>query len=180
MVAAALLGAGGALKIRRPATTARALGEMGLPSSTGLVRMGAGVEVAIALGALFGGHRLFAWFAALVAVSYLAFAGFVTAALRRGVPVSSCGCFGGADDTPPSVVHVIVNLAASAVSGAAAFGSSSAGFSQLADVGGSVVLRGVFLVLTAASAWFAYVALTLLPRVLVAGGRSLSTGPGVR
>jgi len=178
MVAAALLGAGGALKVRRPATTARALGEMGLPSSTALVRLGAAAEVGIALGALLSGHRLFPWFAALVAASYLAFAGFVTAALLRGVPVSSCGCFGGADDTPPSVVHLIVNLAASAVAGAAAFGSAGAGLSQVAEVGGSVVLRAVFLVLTAASAWFAYVALTLLPRVLVAGGRGTSTGPG--
>jgi hypothetical protein len=30
---------------------------------------------------------------------------------------------------------------------------------------GSLVLRGAFVVLTAASAWFAYAALTLLPRL---------------
>ena len=49
-------------------------------------------------------------FAALVAVSYLAFAGFVIVALRSGAPISSCGCFGKVD-TPPSVVHVVLDVA---------------------------------------------------------------------
>ena len=46
----------------------------------------------------------------LVAVSYLAFAGFVVVALRSGKPISSCGCFGKVD-TPPSPVHVVLDLA---------------------------------------------------------------------
>ena len=53
-------------------------------------------------------------FAALVAVSYLAFAGFVVVALRSGAPISSCGCFGKVD-TPPSLVHVVIDLVLAAV-----------------------------------------------------------------
>lgn len=171
IVAAALAGAGGALKVRRPATTARALAEMGLPSSPTLVRLGAAAEVVVAVGALVAGDRLLPLFAALVAVSYVGFAAFVTAALRRGVPLSSCGCFGGAQDTPPSAVHLVLNLTAAAVSGAVALGPGGAGLGQIAEIEGPIVLRAVFVVLTGVSVWFAYVALTLLPRVLGVGAR---------
>lgn len=166
IVAAALLGAAGALKIRSPATTAQALGEMGMPSSPALVRAGAAVEVAIAAGALIAGST---FFAALVALSYLGFAGFVAAALLRGVPLSSCGCFGGADDTPPSVIHLVLTIAAAAAATAVALRSGHAGLAHVVRVDGSILLTAVFLVLTGVSAWLAYVALTLLPRVLGAG-----------
>jgi len=165
LVAAALLGAGGASKIVRPATTARALGTMGLPSSTALVRAGAGAELAVAAGALAGGGRLFA---GLVAASYLAFAIFVLVALRGGVPLSSCGCFGVAD-TPPTAVHVGINVAATAVAGAVALGWAHAGgLPDITTMEGSLLLRVVFVVLTAASAWLAYVALTELPKLQAA------------
>ncbi len=162
LVAAALLGAGGASKVVRPTTTARALGTMGLPSSTALVRLGAGAELAVAAGALAVGGRLFA---GLLAASYLAFTAFVLAALRRGVPLSSCGCFGVAD-TPPTPVHVGMNVAAAAVAGAVALGwAHGGGLSDITTMEGSLLLRVVFVVLTAASAWLAYVALTELPKL---------------
>jgi hypothetical protein len=168
IVAAALIGLGGALKLGRPATTARALGEMGLPSSPLLVRVGAAVEIAVAAGAL-------AWasvpFAMAVALSYLGFAGFVLAALRRGVPLASCGCF-GVQDTPPTYVHLALNLAAAGVAVAVALGPHGAALADLGRMDGSVVLRGVFLVLAATCTWFAYVALTLLPQVLGSPGQS--------
>jgi hypothetical protein len=49
--------------------------------------------------------------APLVATSYAAFFVFVANALVRHLPIASCGCFGKAD-TPPSRVHLGVNLGA--------------------------------------------------------------------
>ena len=162
LVAVVLLGAGGALKVVRPDFTARAMREMGLPATPALVRAGALVELAIAAGALVGGGRPLA---ALVAVSYAAFAVFVLVALRRGVPLSSCGCF-GADDTPPTRVHLALNLAAAAVAGAVAVGGSGAGgLTEITTMEGSLLLRAAFLASTAASVWLAYVALAVLPKL---------------
>ena len=166
MVAAALLGAGGALKVHRPDPTARALREMGLPASPALVRVAAAAEVAIAAGALVDAGRPFA---ALVAASYLVFAAFVLAALRRGVPLSSCGCF-GVQDTPPTAVHLGLTLAAAAAAGLVATGwAGGGGLAEITTMDGSLLLRGSFAVLTAAATWFAYVALTALPRLRTAG-----------
>jgi len=165
LVTAALLAAGGASKVVKPATTARALGEMGLKIPPVTVRVGAAAELAVAAGALAGGGRVFA---ALVAASYLSFAGFVLAALRRGTPLSTCGCF-GVTDTPPTVTHVVVNLAAAAIAGAVAVGSASAGgLSDIITMEGSLLSRATFVVLTAVSAWFAYLALTALPKLQAA------------
>ncbi len=162
IVTTALLGAGAALKVARPATTARALGEMGLPGSPALVRVGAAAELAIATAAALDGSRPFA---ALVAASYLAFAAFVAAALRRGVPLSSCGCF-GAEDTPPTAVHLGLNLAAAATAGAVALGlADGGGLAAVADMDASLLLRAAFVLSTATATWFAYVALTQLPRL---------------
>ena len=160
IVAAALLAAGGAAKVVRPAPTARALGEMGLPASATLVRLGAAVELAVGAGALAGAGGAFA---VLVALSYLGFAVFVAAALRRGVPLSSCGCF-GVEDTPPTRTHLALNVAATAVAGAVALGvGGGGGLTEITAMDGSILLRAAFVVLTATSVWFAYVALTLLP-----------------
>lgn len=162
LVTVGLLGAAGALKVVRPSTTARALREMGVPASPALVRLGAAVELAVAGGALAAGGPAFA---GLVAASYLAFGLFVLAALRRGTPLSSCGCF-GATDTPPTTLHLALNVAAAAVAGAVAVGAAGGGgLSEIGEVGGSVLLQGAFVVLVVASAWLAYVALTLLPRL---------------
>jgi len=168
LVIAALLAAGGALKVHRPATTARALRQMGLPSSPALVRVGAAAELAVAAGAMAWGSPPFA---ALVALSYLGFAAFVLVALRRGVPLSSCGCFGGVQDTPPTYGHLALNVGATVVATAVALGHGGASLADVARLDGSLVLRGVFLVLTGVSAWFAYVAVTLLPRVLAGPAR---------
>ncbi|MDX6410276.1 MAG: hypothetical protein QOE13_3347 [Gaiellaceae bacterium] len=162
LVTAALLAAGGAAKVVKPAPTARALGEMGLRVPAAAVRAGAAAELAVAAGALAGAGRPFAL---LVAVSYLGFAGFVAAALRRGVPLSSCGCF-GVQDTPPTAVHLGLNLAAAAVAGAVALGAAGArGLGEITAMDGSLVLRATFVVLTAATAWMAYAALTVLPKL---------------
>jgi hypothetical protein len=110
-MAASLLAVAGALKVLDPAMTVGALRSMGLPSSPALVRAGAGVELALGVAALaVGGAALWS----LVALSYLAFAAFVLAALRRGTMLGSCGCF-GREDTPPHWSHVVLNLALAAV-----------------------------------------------------------------
>lgn len=162
IVTAALLGAGGASKVARPAPTARALGQMGLRVPAAAVRVGAALELAVATAAIIDGARPFA---ALVAASYLAFAAFVAVALRRKVPLSSCGCFGVAD-TPPTFVHLAVNLAAAGIAGTVALGwAAGGGLVELAAMDGSLLLRGAFLLLTATSVWLAYAALTALPRL---------------
>ena len=99
VIASALLALGGAFKAVDPADTAYALRALGLPHAALLVRAGGAAEVVIGVGALAVGGPVFA---ALVALSYLAFAGFVVVALHSGSPISSCGCFGKVD-TPPSV-----------------------------------------------------------------------------
>ena len=103
---AALLALAGAAKVLDPAMTVGALRALRLPSSPLLVRMGAAFEMALGLTAITVGGPA-AWL--LVAASYLAFAAFVVAALRRGTLIGSCGCF-GREDTPPHWSHVATNL----------------------------------------------------------------------
>ena len=86
------------------------------------MRVGGAVEVVIGVAALLVGGPCCSrrWWRA----RYLAFAGFVVVALRTGAPISSCGCFGKVD-TPPSVVHVVLDLAFAGVAVAAAFAATS-------------------------------------------------------
>ena len=159
-IAAALLVAGGALKAVRPADTATALRQSGLPGVPWLVRAGGLVEAGVGAAALVTGDRVAA---VLVAVSYAAFALFVVMALRRGTPLASCGCF-GKEDSPPTRLHVGLTTAAAAAAVAVAVQPGVG----LADVVRTQPLAGVpFLVLLGCGVAFAYLALTSLPRVLV-------------
>ncbi len=82
------------------------------PIGSSCGRMG-GAELALGLdGTAGGGNARLPWRSSgrLVAV-YSAFAVFVIVALRRGLSIQSCGCFGRVD-TPPSVAHIAVNLVA--------------------------------------------------------------------
>jgi hypothetical protein len=106
-VASLLLVAGGAAKVVRPDTTTKALRALGLPVGPLLVRTGAATELAVGLGALTAGGTVAG---VLVAVSYATFVVFVTGALVRGTPLATCACF-GESDTPPTALHVIVDLA---------------------------------------------------------------------
>ena len=152
-----LLGVAGLLKFVRPVPTGRALAALRLPSSTRFVRVLGATEVVVAAGALSIGGRLFS---ALVAVSYVAFTGFVVAALTRGTKVSSCGCF-GQPETPATVTHVVLNACASAVAVAVALGPDS----RLADTIGDQPLVGLpFVGFTALTTYLLYLALAVLPR----------------
>jgi len=115
LVAVGLLGFAGAAKFARPGDTARALAELsghgnrrGVPMrilSPG-VRVLAGLEALLGVGALVFPIRPLA---ALVAASYLAFAGFVLYARAKGGVLATCGCF-GSPDTPPTVLHAVIDL----------------------------------------------------------------------
>ena len=158
-IAAALLALGGAAKAAQPSDTAHALGMLGLPGSRLFVRAGGVAELVIGVGALVYGLRIFA---VLVAVSYAVFAGFVALALRRGAPISSCGCFGKAD-TPPSIVHLVVNISAALV----AVGLAADPVGGITDVVADQPLLGVpFLLLVAVGVYLTFLVLTLLPRTL--------------
>lgn len=157
VIAATLLVLGGVLKARRPIDTANALRGVGIPAGPVVVRFGAVVEGAIGVWALVTGDRASA---VLVAVSYLAFTGFVALALVRRAPISSCGCFGKAD-TPPSWVHIGLNL----VAFTAAVSVSARPGAGLVDVIADQPLAGVpFVLLAATGVFLSFLALTLLPR----------------
>jgi hypothetical protein len=107
-LSAALLLISGGAKLVDPDPTSGALRAAGLPASRwavaalGLWEIAAG-SLALGVGGTVGGSVLF--------LTYAAFAGFIVYALRSGLPIQSCGCF-GRSDTPPSMSHVAVNALA--------------------------------------------------------------------
>ncbi len=102
--------------------------------------------------------------ALLVAASYLAFALFVIGALRAGKPLSTCGCFGKVD-TPPTAVHVVIDLAAVAV----ATGVAIAPGASLPDVLSDQPLAGVpFVLLASIGVYLVFLAFTALPKAMAA------------
>ncbi|HUF85251.1 MAG TPA: MauE/DoxX family redox-associated membrane protein [Acidimicrobiia bacterium] len=164
VVAATLLGVGGASKVLEPADTARALGTLGLPSSPALVRAGGAAELVIAVGALTFGNR---GFAVLLGLSYLGLLAFVVLALVRHAPLSTCGCFGKAD-TPPSAIHVTVNGLAVLVA-AAVVVEPGVGLPDV--LAGQPLLGLPFLLLAAVSVYLTFLSLTVLPRAVAGPGR---------
>ncbi len=85
-------------------------------------------------------------------------------ALRTGAPISSCGCFGKID-TPPSMVHVVLDVAFAGVAIAAAFTGDVA----LPDVLGDQPLLGIpFLMLLAIGCSLVFLAFSSLPKTMAA------------
>ncbi|HEX4217237.1 MAG TPA: MauE/DoxX family redox-associated membrane protein [Acidimicrobiales bacterium] len=177
LAACALLVVAGAAKAIRPTDTARALGQA--VSAIPLIRMALLVRVAAAVECALGvAGIVLPWppIAAAVALSYLAFAGFVFAARLRGGPLATCGCF-GTPDTPPTVVHVVINvgLAVSAVVVAAAGRSGS----LLTALSGQP-WHGIPLVAASGvCAWLIVLALSPLARLGAARRLITATGEGV-
>ncbi|MDQ6617155.1 MAG: hypothetical protein M3083_21025 [Actinomycetota bacterium] len=104
-------------KLTAPAPAAGALRSLGLRVPHHLVRIGAAAELVAGAGALASGWPVFA---GLVALWFAAFAAFIVVARRRPEAVTSCGCLslpmGGSDrDTPPTVGHLVFDIAAAAV-----------------------------------------------------------------
>ena len=106
----------GLVKLRRPRDTARALGRIGLPFPFATTVGLAATEVVVGIWAI--GTRDPALFI-IQALIYLSFAVWVLIALRREVPLATCGCL-GRDDTPPYWGHLVVNVLAVASSAGAA------------------------------------------------------------
>lgn len=147
----------GAAKIRSPHDIARALGAFGLPVLASLgVTIGV-VEIVVGATAMLMPAMLWAQGAL-----YAAFAVWVLLALRRDVPIASCGCL-GKEDTPPTGGHLLMNLMAAGLSGAAAREGGPVLLGGLAGVAQTaVVAGGVFL---------AYIVLTDGARLVGVRGR---------
>lgn len=160
-VASALLALAGGAKLARPEPTVGALRSVGLPASRIVAQVLGTVELVVGSAALVLGGAPIAW---LVAASYLGFAGFVVIALRTGGAVASCGCF-GTDDSPPTSVHLVLNMLAAIT----AAGAALAGVGGLPDVIGDQPAFGLpFVGFVAMGTWFAYLALSVLPTLIPA------------
>ena len=128
LIAAGLLVVAGVAKAARADDTARALAALVLrPPSFGrarwIVRVGALTEAALGALALAVPRPVTAL---LVALSYICFAGVVAYARRRGGPLATCGCF-GRPDTPPTVLHLVLDLVLAAAAFLVAVGAPSRG-----------------------------------------------------
>jgi Methylamine utilisation protein MauE len=166
-IATAVLALGGVLKALEPADTAHALTALGFPGGRALVRIGGALEAVVAIGALVTGDAVLA---AIVAASYLVFAVVVLVALRSGKPLSSCGCLGRID-TPPSLVHVGIDLVSAGVAAAAAFAATTE--IAIPDVLDEQPLVGIpFVFLVVIGTGLVVVALTHLPKTLAAARAS--------
>ena len=162
LAAAGLLALAAPGKLLRPALTANALRQLGLPGSSALVRLLGVGELLLAAAVWLAPSRPVL---ALLAVAYAGFAGFVAVALRRGTSLSSCGCFGRAD-TPPTRVHLGVVLAAALIAAA----SVATGSAPIGDVVADGPAYGVpLLAAVVVSVWLSWAALAVLPRVVLAG-----------
>ncbi|HEY5889773.1 MAG TPA: MauE/DoxX family redox-associated membrane protein [Acidimicrobiia bacterium] len=108
----ALLVATGMAKVVKPFDTARAIRAMGLQVNDNAARLLGLAEISIGVSVLVTRSA-----PAYIAqgVMYLSFLVWIVAALRRSVPVASCGCL-GTPDTPPYWGHIVVNVVAVASS----------------------------------------------------------------
>jgi len=160
VVAALILGLGGALEMIRPAATVGAMRAMGLPSSPLAVRVGAVAAVVVSAVAVVWPARAVAL---AVAVAYVFLSGFVLAALLRRTPLGSCGCF-GRDDTPATTGHLVVNVGAAVVAAAVAVGPGPRGW-ESARLESRPLVVVLFAVFTVTATAFTYLSLTVLPRL---------------
>ncbi|HUP18274.1 MAG TPA: MauE/DoxX family redox-associated membrane protein [Acidimicrobiia bacterium] len=158
-LSAALLLVSGGAKLADPAPTSGALRVAGLVSGSGVVYTLAVAEIATGAFSLLAGGALAGW---VMAVLYGGFGWFVAFALRRHIPISSCGCFGKVD-TPPSIVHLFLNAAGLAAGVWAALTQSP----SLVSVLGEQPVAGLaYLAFLAAGTYAAYLLLTALPVLL--------------
>jgi hypothetical protein len=161
LVVASLLAFAGGQKLVDPTMTVGALRALRFPASPVLVRVGSGLELALGVAAIaVGGAAL--WWA--VALSYLAFAGFVVAALRAGTMIGTCGCF-GREETPPHWSHVLLNVGLSGLAGLVAVRSPGSPLDALLeDPAIAVAVVGLAVV----ALYLLYAAYVELPRTLAA------------
>lgn len=161
LVASLLLVGAGIAKAARPADTWRALSRAGLPvgRSPSTVRAGATLEVAIGVAAILIGGPVPA---ALVSLSYGAFAVFIATALQQGWALASCGCF-GEPDSPPTVGHVVLDALLAAGAALAAID----GVSPRASIERHPATGAVTVVMALVTTGLLYLVLARLPRLKV-------------
>jgi len=152
-----------AAKVVTPARSAVALRQARLPSTSGLIRILAGVEIAVVASVLLVGGPLPAL---ALAGLHLGFAAFITR-LRATAAGASCGCFGSAE-APADRLHVGVNLVAAGVAAAAAASGPATLPGMLADQPGFGL---PYLVLVAVASQALLLVLTALPDLLAADRR---------
>ena len=161
LASALLLVVAGVAKVRDPLPLVRALRSARLPAPVVGVRLLAAAEAGLGGAAVLLGGRLSA---ALVALSYAAFTGFVLLVRHRGGVLASCGCF-GRTDTPATTGHLVTTGALALV----AAGVATAPLGTLPEVLAAGPGAGLPLVLaTVAVAVLAHGVLALLPALRVA------------
>jgi hypothetical protein len=156
LITCTILGLGGLAKLWAPIPARRALRAASIDVPLAAVRTLGLAEFALACAAAFRGGVLLP---IVVGMAYVAFAAFVVVILRTDT-ATSCGCFGSAS-TPPTMLHVVVNL----LSAAAAFGATGYG-GIVATVEGPAGEGIAMLVLVVVGAYSLFLILTALPVVL--------------
>jgi hypothetical protein len=168
LIASVLLVVAGVGKALAPDDTARALVTLagsgprapGLRGTRRAVRVGATGEAVLGTLAVAAPRPITA---ALVGLSYLGFAAVVAQARRRGGPLASCGCL-GRPDTPPTMVHLGLNLVLAAAALAVALGAP--GHGTVVDVLAHQPWSGLPLLLgVAVGTWLAVLAMSGLARL---------------
>ncbi len=154
-IALGLLAASGVAKLIDPEPTTGAMRAARLPASRALTYTLGATEVVVGTLGLVAGTALF-----VAALLYLAFSMFTFAAIRKRIPVQSCGCF-GRDDTPPNALHLVYNVVASlAIVAATMLDLDPVDWSLPA--GELVIVRGYLV----AGVYASYLLLARLPQVL--------------
>jgi hypothetical protein len=165
LIACALLVGAGVAKAARPRDTARALSELvplRFAALVAAVRVGAGAEAILGVVALALPRTVPA---ALVAGSYVLFAAFVLYARARGGALVSCGCF-GTPDTPPTVLHAVVNLVLAVAAGSVSLAGRTGTMVYVLDQQPAHGLPLV--VLSALGAWLCFVAVSVMAELQAA------------
>jgi len=164
LVASALLVVAGVAKAIRPGDTAGALAALASQPLGSrwrtVVRIGAIVEAGVGVAALAVPRPITA---ALVGTSYAVFIGAIVLARRRGSPLATCGCF-GRPDTPPTLVHLVLNvlfLAAAVAVALTAPAGATLGSALAAEPGAGIPL--VFV--SAVGVWLSVLAMSALGRL---------------
>ena len=122
-----------------------------------MLRLFGAVEAALGSATFVTGARPLA---ALVALSYAGFSGFLIVALRKGGAVSSCGCLGRAD-TPPTRSHLSMTVGFALTSVLAAL-TGADGVSTIAWSATTLTALG----LAALGGWLCWLVFTALPHLL--------------
>ena len=156
LIVCTILGLGGIGKLVAPTSARRALHALGVTVAPTAIRLLGAAEIALACAAAaLGGVAL----PAIVGAAYVSFAAFVVVMLRSGT-ATSCGCFGSAA-TPPSALHVLINLGSAAVA-FVSIGGDDIGAILSDQPGAGIPMVGLVVL----GSYLLYLLLTLLPVVL--------------